>query len=93
MYNQCINTISPGDGMAAMKILKWGNSLALRLPMALAKDAQLREGSTVNLRLEDGRVVVEPLAQVNLDALLEQITPETLHAEVATGPRRGREAW
>lgn len=79
--------------MAALKILKWGNSLALRLPMALAKDAQLREGGLVTLRLDAGRLIVEPADQVDLDALIEQITPDTLHAEVSTGPRRGREAW
>lgn len=79
--------------MAALKILKWGNSLALRLPMALAKDAQLQEGGLVKVSVDAGRIIVERVGAVNLDEMLDAITPETLHAEVTTGPRRGRESW
>ena len=79
--------------MAAMKIVKWGNSLALRLPMTVAKDANLQEGSTVNLRLDAGRIVVEPMVSIDLDDLVSRITPENLHAEAPTGKPRGREAW
>src|SRR5690348_14584090 len=42
-------------------ICKWGNSLGLRIPRGLAEDAGLAEGSVVELRLEDGRLVAEPV--------------------------------
>jgi antitoxin MazE len=45
------------------KIARWGNSLALRLPKALGEEAGFTEGQEVELRAEDGRIVVMPAAQ------------------------------
>lgn len=38
-----------------LQIGKWGNSLALRLPITLAKQAGLREGSRVQADVTAGR--------------------------------------
>ena len=38
-----------------LQIGKWGNSLALRLPTALVKQAGLREGSRVQAEVTAGR--------------------------------------
>lgn len=44
-----------------MKICKWGNSLGLRIPAAVAQVAGLKTGSTVSLRLLDsGSLLVTP---------------------------------
>jgi antitoxin MazE len=74
-------------------IRKWGNSLSLRIPRKLAKDAGLTEGSIVELRLEDGRLVAEPVAVENLELLLAKITPNNRHSELLVDSPRGREVW
>jgi antitoxin MazE len=77
------------------KIQKWGNSLALRIPKALARDAQLENGSIVNLAVREGKVVIEPArkAKYRLDELLKGVSKKNIHASVETGPAVGREAW
>jgi antitoxin MazE len=43
------------------KICKWGNSLGLRMPSAVAKVAGLKRGSPVIIRLLDnGTILVTP---------------------------------
>ena len=43
------------------KIQKWGNSLGLRIPRSFAAEAQVKEGATVDLSVENGRLLVRPL--------------------------------
>lgn len=75
-------------------IRKWGNSLALRIPRALAESAGIAAGSEVEIALSDGRIVVEPVdPRDTLESLLAQVTPENRHAEVRSGPATGEEAW
>ena len=68
------------------KIQKWGNSLALRIPRALAADANVRVGSTVEVRLDDGRLVVEPDSEprYELGELLAGVRRSNIHGEVVT---------
>ena len=73
-------------------IQKWGNSLGIRIPKAMAVKVGLKEGSEVDLDIEDGHIVIKPKSNT-LDAMLEQITPENLHAEIPTGKPEGRESW
>jgi len=74
-------------------VSKWGNSLGLRIPRGLAHDAGLAEGSVVELRVEDGRLVAEPVAVENLEALLSKVTTKNRHEELLIDAPRGREAW
>lgn len=77
-----------------VSIRKWGNSLALRIPRTFAADARLTSGSEVDVAVENGRLVIVPVhSGPTLAALLAEVTPENLHAEVATGRPVGREAW
>jgi antitoxin MazE len=77
------------------KILKWGNSLGLRIPKAFAVEARMKEGSPVDLTLEDGKLVVRPARDRDLDlqALVNAITPGNLHGEIDTGTPSGKEVW
>lgn len=77
------------------RVQRWGNSLALRIPKTFATETALADGSEVDLALEDGRLVVTPVAEspVLLEDLLAGITPENLHGEIDTGPSVGAEAW
>ena len=75
--------------------MKWGNSLAVRIPRSVAAETGLEYGTAVEVRAEKGALVVRPIAvpAVDLRALLKQVTKANLHGEVPTGRRRGREVW
>ena len=78
-----------------VRVQKWGNSLALRIPKSFATETALDSGAEVDLSLENGRLVITPLqeSELQLSDLLAQITPENLHTEIETGPSVGSEAW
>ena len=77
------------------KIQKWGNSLGLRIPKSFAAEAQMEEGSTVDLSVADGELVVKPLRprKYVLRDLLRAVDAKNLHGEVDAGDPVGREAW
>ena len=79
-----------------VKVLKWGNSLALRIPKAFAREIEIEENSSVNLTLADGKISVEPVSmnyEYSLDELIEQVNENNLHCEYDTGKPRGKEIW
>ena len=77
------------------RVQKWGNSLALRIPRPLAAGANVAAGTTVDIELREGRLIVErtQAPHYDLDDLLAGIDATNLHAEAATGTRAGREVW
>ena len=77
------------------RIKKWGNSLALRIPKALAKEAGLSYELPVELSLVEGKLVISPVEQSrpDLETLLAQVTKDNLHGEVDLGPAAGKEVW
>ena len=78
-----------------VRVQKWGNSLALRIPKPFAEDAGVRAGTSVDLSVTEGRLVASPIRRPKprLEDLLAGITKANLHAEVCTGPAVGREIW
>ncbi|MGM1050549.1 MAG: AbrB/MazE/SpoVT family DNA-binding domain-containing protein [Bacillota bacterium] len=74
------------------QVQKWGNSLGIRIPKALAMKVGLEEGSEIDLDVEDGHLVIKPRTNT-LEDLLSKITPDNLHSEVQTGEPQGRESW
>ncbi len=77
------------------KVQKWGNSLGLRIPQSFAAEAQVKDGSPVDLSVENGHLLVRPLRRRKyaLTELLKKVTRQNLHREVPTGRATGREAW
>lgn len=75
-------------------VRKWGNSAAVRMPATVMAEAKLEIDQQVDVRVEDGRIVIEPVApaEVTLDQLLAGVTADNLHAEEDFGPAIGREA-
>jgi antitoxin MazE len=73
-------------------VSKWGNSLGLRIPRGIASDANLSEGSSVDVRLEKGRIVIEPVNSSSLEELLARVTPENRHGDEWQTPPVGGEA-
>jgi antitoxin MazE len=80
------------------EIKRWGNSAALRLPAKLLAAAGLAIDSPVDVRLEGGRLVIEPLRrpEYTLQELLgaaseEQFTLDGEDREWVDAPSVGRE--
>jgi antitoxin MazE len=77
------------------QVQKWGNSLALRIPKPFAAEIGLQRNSTVEVSLEEGRLIIAPIPEstLNLEALMAQVNEDNLHGEIEIGPAMGREAW
>jgi len=56
--------------------------------------AKLEVDDAVDIREEDGRIVIEPVErpEYDLDELVAGMTPQNRHSEVDLGPPAGREA-
>lgn len=78
-----------------VQVQKWGNSLALRIPKPFAEEAEVREGTFVNLSVSEGRLVAAPVPnrRITLKGLVSGIAESNLHGETDTGPSIGRESW
>jgi len=75
------------------QMVKWGNSLAVRIPKPVAEEARLKEGDALEIEVADGRVELRRVSKVpSLATLVSQITPENRYAEVTTGTEVGKEA-
>lgn len=76
-----------------VSIKKWGNSLALRIPKDVAKTLHIENNSTLELHIEDGKMVVEPQKDNLLERLVSRIDTDNLHNEIDTGKALGNEVW
>ena len=75
-------------------VAKWGNSLALRIPTAFARELDVREGGSVEISVTNGTLVVRPIDETkryDLEALLSCITEDNLHGEITAGSSVGNE--
>ena len=77
------------------QIAKWGNSLGLRLPKSVAREAQLDDGDMVSVSVKDGAIVIKPAKPTySLDDLVAKITRRNRHEEADWGAEPvGRELW
>jgi antitoxin MazE len=75
--------------------MRWGNSLALRIPRSVAAEAGVEYGSSVEVQVENGAMVVRPVSETKVDLaeLLRGVKKANVHGEVSTGRRKGREVW
>ena len=74
-----------------VKISKWGNSLAVRLPKEIAERLRLVEGQTVEVRPKEGGLELRPKRQnrypkYDRDALIDAINPEEPDESFDDGP-------
>jgi antitoxin MazE len=76
-------------------VKKWGNSASIRIPSAILEAAQLAIDSTVDIREEKGRIIIERLRgpAYDLEQLLADVTPDNLHDEIDFGAPVGKEAF
>src|ERR1044071_2094636 len=78
-----------------IRVQKWGNSLAVRIPKPLAEDAKVEEGTVLNLAVSEGKVIATPVKKnkQSLKQMLAKVTRKNLHVEVESGAPVGREGW
>ena len=78
-----------------IKIQKWGNSLALRIPKAFAFQSRIRQDEYVNLTLENNKIIVEPIEEkkYSLEELVSGIKNSNLPKAIDFGKKVGAEQW
>lgn len=78
-----------------VRVVRWGNSLGLRIPKSLAEEVGVEAGSEVDVAVAAGDLVVKPVRRRRYDLreLVRNITPTNLHSSVDTGGPVGREVW
>jgi len=70
------------------------NGLRPCTPRSLAAEAKAGEGSSVELSLRKGALLVSPARhRYSLHELLARVARRDVHQEVDSGAPRGREAW
>ena len=76
-------------------VRKWCNSLALRIPKVYAGETQIQEGSSVDLSLQDGTLVITPVDKkaFTLEQILKDVRPEIRHPSMDSGSAVGQEIW
>ena len=76
-------------------VKKWGNSAAVRIPASVMQAMHLDLDEVVDVREEEGRIVIEPVHQkvYDLGELLRGITSKNRHDAVDFGPPAGKEVW
>lgn len=79
--------------IAKLTIQQWGNSLAVRIPSAVAKTARFSVGQPVEVTVEDSGVVVKPVGEpkLTLAQKLALFDPAKHGGEVMASERVGAE--
>jgi antitoxin MazE len=74
---------------------KWGNSAAVRIPATVLEAAHLTLDQSVDIREEQGRIVIEPVRSTTFSVaeLVAGITADNRHASIDTGAAVGGEVW
>jgi antitoxin MazE len=74
------------------QMVKWGNSLAVRIPKPVVEEARLKEGDSLEIEAAEGRVELRRATKIpTLAQLVSRITAENRYAEVSAGAEVGKE--
>ena len=76
------------------RVTRWGNSLGVRLPQWLAREARVGEGDAVEVSIERQAILIRPARpRYSLAGLTKRITPANRHGETDWGGPVGGEPW
>lgn len=75
-------------------VKKWGNSASVRIPASVMQAAKIALDTPVNVREENGRIIIEPERDpvFDLDDLISGMSDENRHEEIDAGEPQGDEA-
>jgi len=79
-------------------VKKWGNTPAVRLHSAIMEAAQINLDDSVNISVEDGRIIIEqikpePKFSYSLSDMVNQMGDENPYGEFDWGKPAGKEVW
>lgn len=76
------------------QVVKWGNSLAIRIPKPITEAAKLKEGDSLEIVAEGGgRVELRKASKTpTLTQLIAQITPENRYTDISVGGEISKES-
>ena len=78
--------------MPKAQVMKWGNSLAVRIPKIVAEEVRIQEGDAIVIEARKGSVELRPVERIpSLEELVAQITKENRYDEMDWGSDRGKE--
>lgn len=80
------------------RVARWGNSLAIRIPAALARAADLSQGQEIAVEARDGELLIRAVRterprRHTFSELAKDMTADKRHELIDWGPPVGREAW
>lgn len=77
------------------RILKWGNSLAVRIPKAFADEMNVAEGASILMAVEENALVITPVREKEriLADLLAGVRDDNIHEEWENDLPAGEEEW
>jgi antitoxin MazE len=80
---------------AVLDLKQWGNNLGVRLPMRVARAAHLHLNQKVLVAVEDGRVVITPVEELEptLEQRLALFDPAKHGGEAMAVEPVGAEKW
>ena len=75
-------------------VQKWGNSLAVRIPKAIAAEAGVAEKDDLEMQVVGDVIQIRRCRpEPSLEELLAGVTADNQHGEADFGAPQGREAW
>lgn len=79
------------------KVQKWGNSQGLRFSKAILEEAHINVGDQVNISVQEGQIIVEPVTKVrgkyDLRELVSKMPKDYQVEELDWGKPTGKEVW
>lgn len=73
-------------------VRRWGNSVGVRIPQVLAKQAGVVDGTEMDMNVVKGEIVLSK-PKISLNNLLEKVHEGNIHVETDTGSVNGKEIW
>lgn len=74
-------------------IQKWGNSLAVRIPKAVSEAAHLQENTSVDILVENDKIIIQRAAQPSIKELFAGFEGEYEPQSINWGEAVGGEIW
>ncbi len=80
---------------ATLTVQQWGNSLAVRIPAAVARSARFRVGQPVQVSAQDSNVLIKAIGEprLTLAQKLAAFDPGRHGGEVMAATRKGNEVF
>jgi antitoxin MazE len=81
--------------VAYLDIKKWGNSLGVRIPAVIAREARLKENQKVRIETDGDQVTIRAAdnSLLSLEQRLEIFDKEKLGGEIMAAQSVGAEVW